>query len=82
MTIPQLISSVGWFLFSAALVFNILHTVNLAVPGIDFLISTSRWGLLPYLVSVPILIFGLALGVIGFFAERIEEWWINKDRYD
>jgi hypothetical protein len=80
MTIPQLISSVGWFLLIAGLACGILHTVNLAVPGVDFLVSTSQFGLWPYLGIVPVTVVGLAFAIIGFFAEWLEEWWINKDR--
>ena len=82
MTIPQLISSVGWFLFAIGLGGGILHTINLAVPGVDFIVSTSHWGAWPYLAIVPLTLIGLVIGIIGFFAEKLEEWWLNKDRDD
>lgn len=79
MTIPQIISSVGWFLFTAAVVFLVIHTLNVIVPGLDFFISTGHVPVLGYLIGIPAVIVGLGIGVLGFFAERIEEWWLNRE---
>lgn len=82
MTIPQIISSVGWSIFTIGLVFTIIHTLNVIVPGIDFFIRTGHLGWIGFLIGIPVTLFGFAIGVLGFFAERIEEWWLNKDRDD
>ena len=82
MTIPQILSSVGWTAFTIALAFIILHTVNLLVPGVDFIARTSVLGVWGYIVGVPVLVLGGAIGTLGFFGERIEEWWLNRGRED
>jgi hypothetical protein len=80
MTIPQILSAVGWPLFLLALAFNVLHTVNLAVKGIDFILPSTAIGATGYLIAVPAMILGLVIGIAGFFGERIEQWWLEKDR--
>jgi hypothetical protein len=80
MTIPQIITAVGWFLFSTALAFGVLHTVNLAIPHVDYFIPSSEIGLAGYFVAGPIILIGFALGMIGQFFERIEEWWLERQR--
>jgi len=80
MTIPQILSAIGWPLFIIALAFVVLHSVNLAIPGVDFLLPSSRIGLTGYLIAVPATILGLVIGVVGLFGERLEQWWLEKDR--
>ena len=63
MTVPQLISVIGWGLLSIAGAFAALHTVNLIVPKIDFLISTSGLGATGYAIAVPLMVLGLVLGM-------------------
>ena len=80
MTIPQILSAVGWTVFVFALAFIVLHTVNLLIPGVDIQIPTSQLGVWGYIIGVPILLFGAGVGTLGFFGERLEEWWLNRDR--
>jgi len=80
MTIGQIFSYVGWTLFSIAILFTILHTINLVVPHVDFLISSSHLGIKAYFVSVPAILIGLVLGIIGACGERFEEWLANRGR--
>jgi hypothetical protein len=79
MTIPQIISSVGWTMFIIALAFTVLHTINVSIPGVDFIAPTSRLGVWGFIVGVPLTILGGAIGVLGFFAEQIEDWWLNRE---
>lgn len=80
MTIPQIISAVGWFLFSTAVALAVLHTVNLAIPHVDYFIETSQFGIGGYFIIGPVILIGFALGMIGNFFERIEEWWLERQR--
>jgi hypothetical protein len=80
MTIPQIFSSVGWSMFTFALAFLILHTVNLATPRVDFVIPSTDIGVYGFLVAIPAVVIGFVLGVIGFFGERIEVWWLERQR--
>ncbi|MEQ8787990.1 MAG: hypothetical protein RIC55_16910 [Pirellulaceae bacterium] len=75
---PQIISAIGWPIFTIALALAVLHTVNLAIPGVDFFIPSSRIGLVGYVIAIPAILIGGVLGVIGFFGERIEEWWLER----
>jgi hypothetical protein len=80
MTIPQILSAIGWPLFAIAAGFTVLHTVNLAIPGVDFLVPSSRIGATGFLIAVPAAMLGLVIGVIGSFAERLEQWWLDRQR--
>jgi len=80
MTIPQILSSVGWFLFMLFGGFLALHTVNLMMPGVDFWIPSSSIGVIGFVIAIPITLLGLVLGIAGFFGEQIEEWLIERDR--
>ena len=65
MTIPQILKSVGWFLFSTSLVFLVLHTVNLAVPYFDAFVKTSPLGMTGYWIAGPVVIVGFVTLMIG-----------------
>lgn len=80
MTIPQIISSVGFFLLIFGFGGGILHCVNLLIPGVDFIIPSSAFPVVGLLITVPAALLGIVLGIAGFFGEWIEEWWINQQR--
>ncbi len=67
-------------MFAFAILFTILHIVNLAIPGVDFFIPSSRIGLVGFVLAVPAALIGLAMGVGGLFGERVEEWLYERDR--
>lgn len=82
MTIPQILSAVGWPMFGFSLAFLIIHTVNLAIPRVDFLIASSRMPVAGFLIATPLLILGLLIGLAGHFSEQIHERWLEKQRND
>ena len=82
MTIPQIISSVGFFLCLLGFGGTALHALNQFMPNIDFYIATAHLGNWPYLVTVPVGLIGLAIGIVGIFFEQIEERWLNEGRDD
>jgi hypothetical protein len=82
MTIPQILSSVGWMMFLIAFGFLVLHTVNVIVPHVDFVVRTSPLGIWGFIIAAPVLILGGVIGTLGFFGERVEEWWLNRGRED
>jgi hypothetical protein len=79
-TIPQILSGIGYPLFSVALLFLILHTFNLMVPGIDYYIPSSEFPWLGYVVAFPALLVGFVLGMVGSFWESIQEKMLERDR--
>jgi len=80
MTIPQILSSVGWFLFILAGGVLALHTVNMLIPGVDFFIPSSRIGVIGFVIAAPLTLLGLVIGVAGFFGEQIEEYLLERER--
>lgn len=78
MTIPQLFSYVGWPLFGFSVILLVLHTINLLIPGVDFILPSSRMPIWPYLLGVPLSLLGLFCGIVGFFGEWMHEAWIAK----
>jgi hypothetical protein len=80
MTIPQILSSIGYGLFTIALAFLALHTFNLIIPGVDYYIPSSEIGMLGYLVALPVLVVGFVIGMIGTFWERLHERWLERQR--
>lgn len=78
MTIPQILSGVGWPMFSLAVAFCALHTFNLIVPGVDWYIPSSEIGVVGYLIAAPFIVVGFILGAIGSFGERIQERWLER----
>jgi hypothetical protein len=79
MTIPQIISAIGWPVFGFAVLFLGLHTFNLAVPSVDFYIPSSRFPVMGFVVAIPAAIIGLLAGIIGFFFEELHERWLEDD---
>ncbi len=78
MTIPQIVSAIGWPIFGFALILLGLHTFNLILPGVDFYIPSSRYPVFLYLVAIPTAIVGLVIGLVGYFFEEIHERWLNE----
>jgi len=72
-TIPQICSFVGWGLLVLAGAFTALHTINMIVDGVDFIFPTSWMGGIAFLISIPLAVVGLVLGLVGMFWERIHE---------
>jgi hypothetical protein len=82
MTIPQIVSAVGWFLCVIGVLGTGLHALNQFMPNIDFYIATAHLGNWPYLITIPVAVVGLVTGFGGAFAEQIEERWLNQGRDD
>jgi hypothetical protein len=82
MTIPQILSAVGSTVFSIAALFMLLHTVNILMPGFDYFIRSSHLGAGPYYIAMPAAIIGLVVAIIGRYGERLEAWWLERQRED
>lgn len=82
MTIPQILSAIGWPMCSIALAFAALHTFNLAIPGVDYYIPSSQIGLMGYVVAVPVMVIDFILGMAGSFWEQLQERWLERQRDD
>ena len=82
MTIPQILSAIGWPVFSFAVAFCALHTFNLFMPGVDWYIPSSEIGIWGYVIAAPFILVGFVIGAIGSFGERMQERWLERQRED
>lgn len=82
MTIPQILSFVGWPMFAIGVITFAVHSVNVFIPDIDFLFSSGHMPFAGYAITTPLIVLGLLTGLAGHFSEQIHERWLEKDHPD